>query len=263
VGAGYRRDVDCTSLLALFDEVATAIRGELDRLADWGRADGHEGQYVHDVVADDVAVPALLDAGLGVISEESGGHRVDRDIVVVVDPIDGSTNASLGLPWFATSLAAVDQQGVVAALVVNQAIGVRYTAARGQGAWRDGAAIAPSACDRLGDAIVVVNDLPPPLGARQFRVYGAAALDLCAVADGTFDGFVDCGVGLAPWDYLGALLVCTEAGAAVGELADRPLEVIEAPDRRSVVAAGTVAVRDQLRAVVSAQQPASPAAVDG
>ena len=243
--------MDCTSLLDLFDDVATAVREELDRLSDWGRADGHPGQYHHDVVADTVAVPMLMDAGLGVISEESGSHAVDREVVVVIDPIDGSTNASLGLPWFATSLAAVEGNEVVASLVANQALAVTYTAARGQGAWRDGHPISPSLCADLSDAIVVVNDLPPPLGARQFRVYGAAALDLCAVADGTFDAFVDCGVGLAPWDYLGALLVCREAGVALGELADRPLMVTDPEARRSVVAAGTVEVREQLRLVLA------------
>lgn len=238
-------------LIALFSTVAAAVRAELDELIDWGPASGHAGQYRHDVVADDVAVPMLLEAGLGVVSEESGHHAIDRDIVAVMDPIDGSTNASIGLPWFATSIAAVDSDGVLAALVVNQALGVTYTAIRGEGAWRDEVSISPSGCTDLSDAIVVVNDLPPRLGVRQFRVYGAAALDICAVADGTFDGFVDCGVGLAPWDYYGALLVCLEAGVAVGAVDGIDLVSSDYDARLQVVAGSTAPIRDGLRNAVS------------
>ncbi len=114
--------------------------------------------------------------------------------------------------------------------------------------------IAPSPCRQLADAIVVVNDLPPRLGARQFRVYGAAALDLCAVADGTFDGFVDCGVGLSPWDHLGATLICVEAGAAVGTLDDTPLVRLDAGSRQAVVAGACDGIRDELTAVVTADR---------
>lgn len=208
------------ALIDLFDEVATAIRAELDALSDWGRAHGHDSQYTHDVVADEIAVPMLTAAGLGVVSEESPAQDSTNGIIAVIDPIDGSTNASMGLPWFATSICAVDDDGPLAAVVVNQALGVSYRAIRGEGAWRDDARIAPNPTTELADAIVILNDLPPQhLGWRQYRVLGAAALDMCAVADGTADGFVDFGVGLSPWDYLGALLVCVEAGASVGRFA--------------------------------------------
>lgn len=238
--------MDPVSLLELFSAVADAIRSELDALLDWGPADGHDSQYRHDVVADDIAVPMLLAAGIGVVSEESGIHEPERAIKAVLDPIDGSTNASIGLPWYATSICAVDADGPVAALVKNQALDVTYTATRGGGARRDGSRIAPTGRSELSDGIVVVNDLPPRLGARQFRIYGAAALDLCAVADGTFDGFVDCGTGLAPWDYLGGVLVCREAGAAVATLDGADLDQIDPGTRRHVVAGSTPKLRDQL-----------------
>jgi len=212
--------MDGDSLMDVFTEVATAIGSALDGLDDWGSADGHPGQYRHDVVADEIAVPMLVDAGLGVISEESGPHLSERPIVAVIDPVDGSTNAAMGLPWYATSICALDAEGPLAALVVNQPLGVAYTAIRGEGARRNGSAIAPSARTEVGDSLLVFNDLPPRhLGWRQFRVYGAAALDLCAVADGTFDGFIDFSSGLSPWDHVGAVLICREAGAAVAVVA--------------------------------------------
>ena len=189
----------------------------------------------------------LVAAGLGVVSEESPPRADINGIVAVIDPIDGSTNASMGLPWFATSICAVDQHGPLAALVINQAIGVTYTAIRGAGAWRDGARIAPSVCDRLGDAIVILNDVPPkPIGWRQYRVLGAAALDLCAVADGTADAFVDFGTGLAAWDYLAALLICREAGAVVDQIGGGDLLEISPTARINPVAAATAGLRDAL-----------------
>lgn len=240
------------ALLDLFAEVAAAIRADLDGLADWGSADGHEGQYQHDVVADAVAVPMLTAAGLGVISEESPPVTTDSGVVAVIDPIDGSTNASMGLPWFATSICAVDADGPLAALVVNQALDVSYTAVRGEGARRDGARIAPAPTTDVSDAIVVFNDLPPRhLGWRQYRVLGAAALDLCAVADGTVDAFVDLGTGLAPWDYLGGLLICQEAGASVTALHGADLVTVDPTARLQPVAAATAELGDELLRAVS------------
>ncbi len=245
--------MDPAALVELFAAVAVAVRRELDALADWGRADGHPGQYRHDVVADRVAVPMLVEAGLGVLSEESGVHHGHLPVVAVIDPVDGSTNAAMGLPWFATSICAVDADGPLAALVVNQALGVSYTALRGEGAWRDGVGIAPSTCRSLGDSIVILNDVPAGnLGWRQYRVLGAAALDLCAVADGTADAFVDLSGGLAPWDHLGGLLVCREAGAAIGSL--HGAEVLDAsPDARpGPIAAATAPLLEELRRAVTA-----------
>ena len=228
-------------LIELFSRISREIRSALDELADWGKADGHAGQYQHDVVADDIARPLLADAGLGVLSEESEPEALDAPVVAVIDPIDGSTNASLGLPWFATSICAVDAHGPLAAVVVNQALGVEYSAVRGQGARRDGDPIAPTPCTRLEEAILVLNDVPERrLPWRQYRVMGAAALDLCAVADGTFDGFIDFGTGLAPWDYLGGALICQEAGASVGPWGGpTELSVLDHAYRTRVWAAAT------------------------
>jgi myo-inositol-1(or 4)-monophosphatase len=228
-------------LLEVLHEVVTEVHAALATLTDWGRADGHEGQYRHDVVADEVAL-ALLDAnGFGILSEESGLHHPERSLLVVIDPVDGSTNASRGIPWWATSLCVLDADGPVAAVVANQVSGRRYEATRGGGARADGRLIAPSSCQKMGEAIVAVSGYPTQyLGWGQYRSLGAAALDLCAVADGTLDGFLDCaGHSLAPWDYLGSLLVCTEAGAAVGEAHGRELVVREHGPRRAPIVGAT------------------------
>ncbi|MGI8686591.1 MAG: inositol monophosphatase family protein [Acidimicrobiales bacterium] len=242
--------MDDDALLAVLHESADAVSAVLAALDDWGPAGTRPGQYHSDLAADAAAVAVLEGAGLGVLSEESGPHGPDRPLLAVLDPVDGSTNASHGIPWYATSVCVLDADGARAAVVVNQASGVRYEASRGGGARRDGRPIAPSGSDRLATALVVINGLPPRhLGWRQFRALGAAALDLCAVADGTVDGYVDCVTDShGPWDYLGGVLVCREAGAFVADAGGRPLEARGHGDRRSPVAAATPALLAELLA---------------
>ncbi len=143
-----------TAMIDAFCSVADAVRVALDELDDWVRVPDTPSQYRHDVVADQVAVPMLLDAGFGVLSEESGAHEADRDVIAVLDPVDGSTNASMGLPWFATSIAAVRRESVgrpdadgidaiEAAVVRNQALGVTYTRDRRRSALAETACASP------------------------------------------------------------------------------------------------------------------------
>ncbi len=228
-------------MLDVLHEAATAVAGSLAGLEDWGLAGTRDGQYRSDLVADQAVLEVLDRAGFAVLSEESGLHHEGREILVVVDPVDGSTNASRGVPWWATSLCALDREGPLAAVVANQAIGTRFEATRGGGARCDGRLIGPTDCRSLRKGIVVLSGYPRRwLGWSQYRVFGAAALDLCAVASGAVDAFIDCAYrSLAPWDYLGGLLICEEAGAAVREAFGRDLVVREHGPRRTVVAAAT------------------------
>lgn len=232
-----------SELMSLLDRTAAAVIDALGEVSDWGLAGAgaHPGQHHSDIAADRAALDVLLPAGVGVLSEESGLHEADRDIVVVVDPLDGSTNALHGIPWYAVSLAAVDVVGPRAALVINIATGERFDAIRGGGARRNGGAISPSGAKRLGASIVGLTGYPPRrFGWRQYRALGASALDLCAVACGRLDAFVDCSRDAhGPWDYLGGMLVCIEAGAAVLDAFDRDLVVIDHAARRTPVAAAT------------------------
>jgi len=231
-------------LLAILHQTATAVGEALRSLRGWGPAGTVDGQYRHDLVADAAALEVLRSAGLGVVSEESGDHAGDAAVVVLLDPVDGSTNASRGIPWFNTSVCALDPQGARAAVVVNQVNGARFEATRGGGARCDGVPIAPSGCTDLAEAVVGLNGYPSRhLGWKQYRALGSAALDLCAVAAGILDGYVDCTTdGHAPWDYLGGMLVCREAGAVVEDAAHRELVTARHADRRIPVAAATPAL---------------------
>ncbi len=241
-----------SGLLGVLHATVDAVQTALGDVDDWGPAGTRPGQYRSDIVADAAAVERLTSAGMGVLSEESGRHHPERSITVVVDPLDGSTNASRGLSWWACSLCAVDQQGPTAAVVADLVHGTRYTAVRGSGAWADGAALTASGCTRLDEALVGVNGLPDHhLGWAQFRALGAAALDLCAVAAGRMDAYVDVTRdGLAPWDYLGGLLVCQEAGAVVEEVRQRGLVETSSGVRRSPCAAATPVLLEALRSAL-------------
>jgi len=227
---------------------ADAIAGALAAVGDWGPSGLRPGQYRSDLAADAAALATFGDAGFGVLSEESGLTGGDRDVVVVLDPLDGSTNASRRLSWWATSLCAVDRDGPLASLVVDLRHGTRWSATRGGGARRDGEVIRSSGCTDLGEAIVGLNGVPEGHGGwAQFRALGACALDLCAVADGTLDGYLDATVDeQGVWDYLGAALVCREAGAPVVDAAGRDLCVLDHAARRIPVAAATAALLDRL-----------------
>jgi myo-inositol-1(or 4)-monophosphatase len=228
-------------VLRALHEVVTAVAESLADLDDWGLAGTRDGQYRSDLVADRAALEVIERAGFGALSEESGLHATERPVWVVLDPVDGSTNASRGIPWWATSACAIDAEGPLAAVVANQATGVRFEATRGGGARLDGRPISPTSCRSMRQAIVALSGYSKRwLGWSQYRSLGAAALDLCAVAAGQVDAFIDCAYqSLAPWDYLGGLLICQEAGASVQEAFGREFVVREPGMRRTPVAAAT------------------------
>jgi myo-inositol-1(or 4)-monophosphatase len=123
-------------------------------------------------------------------------------------------------------------------------------AVRGGGARVDGQPLRPSGCAELGAALIGLSGYPPRwFGWKQFRALGAVALDLCAVAGGRLDAYVDCSPSAhGPWDYLGGMLVCQEAGASVVDAFDRPLVTVEHGFRATPVAAATPELLDQCTA---------------
>jgi fructose-1,6-bisphosphatase/inositol monophosphatase family enzyme len=232
--------VDEAQLLGVLDDAVQAVRRALDGLAEWGPAGTRPGQYHLDLAADGAALPILLGAGLAVLSEESGlTGDPSAGLLAVIDPVDGSTNAHRGIPFFSTSICVLDAEGPLVGLVVNQASGTRYAAARGGGADRDGAALTPSGCRDLSSAIVGISGFPAyHPGWAQFRTLGAASLEFCAVAEGVLDAYVLVGGStLYGWDYLAGLLICREVGAVVADRDGADPVVRDAESRRPLVAA--------------------------
>lgn len=244
-----RRDGEAA--LGVLTAAASAVVSALAALDEWGDPGPRPGQIRADVVADDAAVDVLLNAGFAVLSEESGRHGERGGITVVLDPVDGSTNASRGLDLCAVSLCAFDGDGPLAALVRNLVTGTTYTAVHGGGATRNGSPIGPSQCRVLGDAFVALSGLPGyRLGAAS-RSLGVASLALCGVADGSFDAFVDLDDDHHHlWDVAGGMLVCAEAGVALADTRGRPIWPSSLSDRRSIVAAGQAELLDSCQRFV-------------
>ncbi len=154
----------------------------------------------------------------------------------------------------------MDGEGPRVALVANLANGSRYQAVRGRGAWRGERRLRPSGCTDMHRAVVGLSGYPRRhFGWAQYRAFGAAALDLCAVAEGTLDAFSAAGFAhLGSWDYWGGMLLCTEAGAVVADLDGKDLVTLDHRSRRAVAAAATPALMDQLRSGVLDTRPGGP-----
>ena len=229
--------VDPQKILSDLNKTVDQILISFDALEDWGPSGNRSDQYNSDVVADQVISDSLVASGYRILSEESENFSGDG-LVAVVDPLDGSTNASRGLPWFATSLCVVDEHGPLVAVVADLVHSVRYEAIRGKGSFKDGEKLLRTGNPELSESIIGISGLPPHNpGWAQFRSLGAIALDLCAVADGRLDGFVDCSPDAhGVWDYLGASLVCAEAGVEVADSRGRNLHELDRSIRRTPVA---------------------------
>ena len=238
------------ALLELFDAAAAAVLAAVRAipLAERRARTDRDGQYALDLVADAAACRVLAPADVRIVSEESGVHeRAGAAVTVVIDPVDGSTNCSRGIPFWATSISALDADGALAALVVNQATGSRTTAVRGEGAYRDGERLTASSVRDVKAAMVHLTGAPQRiLPWKQYRSLGCATLALCEVAAGSLDGNLDGGPWHAPWDYLGGYLACVEAGAVVYDAGGAPIVTDDVDARRQIVAAGTRELADAL-----------------
>ena len=215
-------------------------------ITDWAFSGAVSGQYRADLSVNDAVLGAFSGFGCGVLSEESGAtgtvpaspSDLGEGLVIVVDPIDGSTNASRAIPWFATALCAVDQYGPRVAVVAQLcAPHVEYVAIRGKGAWRNGVALTARTERPMAESVIGVSG-PPPAERPwwQFRALGSAALDLCLVAEGALDGYLDCD-SHGVWDYLASMLICQEAGVLMADAFGRELCHFGHTERRTPVAA--------------------------
>jgi myo-inositol-1(or 4)-monophosphatase len=166
--------------------------------------------------------------GDGFLGEEGARASSQTGVRWVVDPIDGTVNFVYDIPHYAVSIAAMVDDVVVAGVVVNVPTGERFTALRGGGSFLDGRPLRVGTEDKplsqrlVGTGFNYVAEVKVAQTAavaallhevRDIRRLGAAALDLCAVAAGRLDAFVE--EGLNAWDVAAGGLVATEAGAAL------------------------------------------------
>jgi myo-inositol-1(or 4)-monophosphatase len=182
-----------------------------------------------------------------IIGEEFSPDAVAGDsITFVVDPLDGTTNFLHGFPWYAISIGVLDRGVLVAGVVQNAATGECFVARQGGGAWRrSGTTAERIAVSRIADpshALIGTGfpfkhrELIEPYLAQFARIAastagmrrpGAAALDLCDVACGRFEGFWE--LRLAPWDIAAGICIVREAGGRVTDLTGADAAVAGGP----------------------------------
>ncbi|MGH3471903.1 MAG: inositol monophosphatase family protein [Nocardioidaceae bacterium] len=166
----------------------------------------------------------------GFVGEESEAVAGTSGVRWIVDPIDGTVNFLYGIPQFAVSIAAEVDGAVVAGVVHNPASGETFVATAGHGATLDGQQISVRRWRDPAEALVGSGyhyraDVRARQAAesgllvsrfRDVRRLGSAALDLCFVACGRLDAYVE--RGLRPWDLAAGALIAREAGARVEDL---------------------------------------------
>lgn len=172
----------------------------------------------------------------GFFGEETGEERGSSGITWIVDPIDGTVNYLYGSPYYAVSIAATVEDGekltAIAGCVYAPALSSEYTAALGHRARLNDKPLHVNSDVPLQKALVStgipydltkrarvledINVLTPRI--RDFRLVGAAALEICGVAEGRTDAHFQ--RGLPIWDYAAAALIAAQAGADVRGIDD-------------------------------------------
>ena len=191
-----------------------------------------------------------------ILTEESGfSSHGNNQWEWVIDPLDGTTNYSAGLPWFNVSIGIKHNGQTVAGVVYAPRLNEMFCATRGGGATLNGQPIAPSMTPSLAKAVVstgfpydkatnpdnnldnVKRIMPMVRGLRRL---GSAALDICYVAAGFLDAYWE--MNLNEWDVCAAMLIAHEAGARAQRFR---------PDRNWSILASNVPLEPQLMELLS------------
>lgn len=226
--------------------------GSADAAIGFGRGAGGDIMKKIDLAADKALITTLqdLDASCTLISEESGVKKIGSqpsNFYVTTDPVDGTTNAVRGIPFIATSIAvskAPYLKDVEAALVSDLIHDITYTAKRGYGAFKNEKRVQASSTSTLEKAVIGFDlstvekkEFITPLTTvlkktKHLRHLGANALELCYVADGTTDAFIDLRGKLRVTDIAAAYLILREAGGIMVTLEGKELNAPLAPTQR-------------------------------
>lgn len=234
---------------ALIEQAVKAVRKAGALLTDqsavrniWAKS---ETDFVTNV---DVTVQETLKAQLASLApeiqfmgEEQDNSRLDWNRPCwLLDPVDGTTNLIHSFRHSAVSLALSEAGQILFGVVYNPYSGECFTARRGQGAFCNGSPIRVSGADRLEDSLLCAGTVPGrrELADKAFcqmrnlynvcqdiRRTGCASLDLCWVACGRLDGYVE--LFLQPWDYAAGLLIVNEAGGRITAPDGSPLSLCQ------------------------------------
>lgn len=165
-----------------------------------------------------------------IVAEEGGNHSSSSEYCWYVDPLDGTTNYAHGYPVYSVSVGLAFRNEVIAGVVFDPTRSEMFSAERGSGAFLNGQRLHVSATETLSESLVATG-FPPFASNHDLNVEfyfrftemshgvrraGSAAIDLCSVAAGRYDGFWE--LKLNPWDKAAGTLIVTEAGGKVSDV---------------------------------------------
>ncbi len=222
-------------LLSACRRAREVILSQLGNREAWtvvGRGAGGDETLLIDRLAEEAIVEQLKQEGIEfvLISEEAGrtSFGPSPSVYVIADPLDGTHNARTGIPFFAVSLAAAEKpmlSSVVAAAVVDVVGGEEFYAAKGEGAYLDGERLVSPRKRELFEATIGVSVSRSPRAveslrrvlsrARNVRQLGANALEMCYVAAGRLDAFMDLRNRIRAIDVAAGCLIIREAGGVI------------------------------------------------
>ena len=246
--------------------LATDLAREAGQVALRGRRSGDLGETTKSSPTDmvtkyDRMCERLIVEGISrsrpndsIIGEEGADTRGTSGIEWHIDPIDGTTNYVFDQPNWAVSIGVADGAGPLAGAVYVPVLDEMFTAERGGGAFRNGAPISPRAVTEVSDALVATGFSYDPAARarhgrtvarmvgsiRDLRRLGAASVDICFVACGRLDAYVE--GGLNSWDIMAAQLVATEAGCTVTDFSGGPVTPHEVIASSPAIHRGIVAL---------------------
>lgn len=256
--------VDCAENMK---SAALPLFGTSEAKDGFGRGAGGDIKKRIDLAAEDALIQTLQKHNVSytLISEEAGVKRIGAhpsEFYVIADPVDGTANAVRGLPFVDISLAVSGKpmlSDVEVALVADVMRNATYTAKKGEGAYKNGTRLKPSETVRLEEAFVgvdfstfrtrqLVDRLTGVLErTRHLRHLGANALEICYVADGTSDAFIDIRGKLRITDVAAAYLILLEAGGVFTTPEGVKLNARLDPKQRvSLVAAANKSMHDTI-----------------
>lgn len=231
-----------------------------------GRGAGGDQTRRIDAMAEDIVIKAIERnrASCILVSEESGTRAIGENPTdyIVLDPIDGTANAVKGVPFFCTSIAQATgpylrdvKQGLVLDIVNNKT----YYAQKCSGAFRGKTSLTSSTVTSLGEAMISIEMSLPNnpthlarvtpllLNTRKIRHLGATALEICFVAQGSLDAFVDLRNITRSVDIAAAYIIIREAGGIISTLNADASEIrLDATQRLSVIAAANLKLYDSI-----------------
>jgi myo-inositol-1(or 4)-monophosphatase len=236
-----------------------------------GMGAGGDAMKPADLAAEKAIIDTLQhhDVSFTLISEESGIKKsgsTPEECYLTVDPIDGTTNLIHGLPFYASSIAVSrkpELSDVYVGMVVDLFHDVIYTAFKGEGAYRDGVKIESSKNAFLDDAVVGLDlntfkykDSISKVTAiientKHIRHFGANALEICYVANGLTEAFIDLRGKIRTTDVAAGFLIVKEAGGIVTTPDNQPVNVkLDPMQKLSFIASGNMQIHQKIVSLV-------------